>query len=169
MKGYARLAGFTLSLLMLSACGSLKKNTSENEMISRYFTFGEAIHSDYAIKHHILNYPRKSSHRNNILRTAKRMDEIRELLGRPIVITSWYRSAKINDAVGGSDSSEHREGLAVDFYLDKTNPAAEFNRIAKSGLSFDQLIFYTGGHRAHIGFRKNKRRERREVRRVSGR
>jgi uncharacterized protein YcbK (DUF882 family) len=155
-------------LVLLTACTAFRGGKAPDQRISKYFTFAEAVHSDYAKKHNLINYPKKRSVRKNIERTAKRMDDVRDLLGRPIVVTSWYRSRRVNDAVGGSDTSAHGDGLAVDFYLDPENPQREFNKIANSRLSFDQLIYYPRGHRAHIGFRKKKSDERREIRR-SGR
>ena len=51
----------------------------------------------------------------NLTRTAMKMDHIRRLLGRPIIVSSGYRSPEVNKIVGGSQTSDHMQGLAVDF------------------------------------------------------
>ena len=43
---------------------------------------------------------------------------IREHFGKPIHITSGYRTAEHNAAVGGSKSSQHLLGRAADFYVE---------------------------------------------------
>lgn len=52
----------------------------------------------------------------NILIMAKVMEKIRDILGRPIRVTSWYRSPIYNHTHGGSMNSYHMSGRAVDFY-----------------------------------------------------
>ncbi len=43
---------------------------------------------------------------------------IREHFGKPVHITSGYRTAAHNAAVGGSKSSQHLLGRAADFYVE---------------------------------------------------
>ena len=43
---------------------------------------------------------------------------IREHFGKPVTITSGYRTAEHNAAVGGSKSSQHLLGRAADFYVE---------------------------------------------------
>ncbi len=42
------------------------------------------------------------------------LDEIREIVGEPIIITSGFRTPAHNEAVGGKEQSSHLKGLAVD-------------------------------------------------------
>lgn len=42
------------------------------------------------------------------------LDELRSLLGRPLIITSGYRTATLNSDIGGSPQSKHLEGIAAD-------------------------------------------------------
>jgi|GEM_PF-631004 len=151
--------------LFLVGCSGLgnKGRIPNHEKISTYFTMGEAIHSDYAKKHGINNYPKSTAIEKNIIYTACRMDKIRKILKRPIKITSWYRSPKVNRAVGGSKTSAHLDGLAVDFYLKKGYCKEEIQRLKKKA-KYDQLIYYPRGNRAHIGFRKDGKNERQEYR-----
>ena len=77
---------------------------------------------------------------------AERIFEpLREWVGGPIRINSFYRGPKLNKAIGGSKRSQHMEGRAMDLddtYGHKTN-AEMFNYI-KQNLDFDQLIWEFG-------------------------
>lgn len=44
----------------------------------------------------------------------KLLDELRELVGEPLIVNSSYRSKLYNKAVGGSENSLHLKGKAVD-------------------------------------------------------
>ena len=91
---------------------------------------GEAVDSAVAKKYGIDNTPSKQ-HAANIRYTAVRLDKFRKLLGRPIQVSSWYRSSRVNRRVGGSDSSAHQNGLAVDIILKKGSAYKEFQKIWK--------------------------------------
>ena len=49
---------------------------------------------------------------------AALLQKIRDHFGRPVVITSGYRTTEHNAAVGGSKSSQHLLGRAADFYVE---------------------------------------------------
>jgi len=152
-----------LCLLSLVGCSGAgpKGRIPDNQRISTFFTMGEAIHSDYAKKHGIDNYPRSTAIEKNIIYTAQRMDKIRRLLNRPIIVSSWYRSPRVNQGVRGSQTSAHLDGLAVDFALKKGQGKQEVQRLKKRA-KYDQLIYYPRGNRVHIGFRKDGKNERQE-------
>lgn len=60
---------------------------------------------------------------DGIVKIAKVMEEVRELLGnRPITVTSWYRDPVTNGRVGGSSKSRHMSGDAVDFFVNGISP-----------------------------------------------
>jgi zinc D-Ala-D-Ala carboxypeptidase len=109
--------------------------------------------------------------RANVVKTAEQMEKVRDVLGgRPLRITSWYRCKALNTAIGGSRTSAHMRGLAVDF-----KPPlgwmlyAAFERLADSDIPFDQLIeerTQSGSFWIHVGFTEG--RPRREVLRASG-
>ncbi|HET6970820.1 MAG TPA: D-Ala-D-Ala carboxypeptidase family metallohydrolase [Phenylobacterium sp.] len=94
------------------------------------------------------------------LRTiAARMEEVRRLLGdRVISVSSAYRCAELNRAVGGAKTSAHLTGHAVDFNCyGFGGPEAVCRAIAQSGLAFDQLI--QEGTWTHISFDPRMRRQ----------
>ena len=83
--------------------------------ISDHFTWEEFTDSQTAARKGIPNVP-TARERKNVERTAWVMESVRTILGdKPILISSGYRSPAVNAAVGGSKSSAHMSGLAVDF------------------------------------------------------
>lgn len=73
--------------------------------------------------------------------TATSMEQVRKLLGHPITVNSGFRSAAVNKRVGGSPTSAHAQGFAVDFVCPAFgDPMAICRAIAASGIKFDQLI-----------------------------
>lgn len=51
-----------------------------------------------------------------IVRIASLAQQARDRIGRPFLVTSWYRPAEINRRVGGASRSRHIVGDAIDFY-----------------------------------------------------
>lgn len=48
-----------------------------------------------------------------------KLDNVREVFGQPMIITSSYRNERYNKKIGGADSSMHLLGRAVDVRIDK--------------------------------------------------
>ena len=87
----------------------------------------------------------------NLRLTVATLEEIRTLLGVPILVSSGYRSPALNKAVGGSKSSAHMQGLAADFTAPGFGTVLQVARkIAASDIAYDQLI-YEFGSWVHIG------------------
>lgn len=126
--------------------------------LSDYFTLDEMTVSQTASRNDIDNTP-PAAIVETLTKTAKRMDHVRRLLGRPINVLSGYRSPEVNAAVGGSRTSSHMTGEAVDFICPNFGtPEQVFNKIKESGVDFDQLIVEFGRW-VHIGFGPRMRRE----------
>ena len=71
---------------------------------------------------------------------------LRDAFGCPIYVSSGYRSADLNRAIGGSNRSQHVEGRALDLDADvfgRCTNAQIFNWI-KENVEFDQLIWEFG-------------------------
>jgi zinc D-Ala-D-Ala carboxypeptidase len=85
--------------------------------LTEHFALSEFTDSQTAARKGVANVPPANSReRKNLIRTAEVMEKVRTLLGdKPILISSGYRSPQVNAAVGGSKSSAHMSGLAVDF------------------------------------------------------
>lgn len=119
--------------------------------LSKYFALSELTVSETAARRGLKNVP-FGKQLENLKQTAQRMDAIREGLGKPIIVTSGYRSPEVNAAIGGSKTSAHCHGLAVDFTCPGYgSPLAVAKAILASGIEFDQLIHEFGAW-VHIGF-----------------
>jgi hypothetical protein len=96
------------------------------------------------------------------------MEEIRTLLGdASIIVTSGYRSPFVNKIVGGSLTSAHLNGRAVDFICPAFGTPLEIAKaISASEIAFDQLIYEETW--VHISFDPKMRREVLTKRRSSG-
>ena len=71
------------------------------------------------------------------------LDPLRELWGAPIIVTSGYRCAALNKAVGGAASSQHVRGEAADIRALSDNPADNkrlLDCLLGSGIEYDQVI-----------------------------
>lgn len=134
----------------------------------RHFTIEELIHSDKARELGIDNTPDKDSIDRLTTLIIEVLDPARELLGKPIVVTSGYRCSVLNTAVGGQPNSQHTKGEAAD--LQCYNNKYLFD-IIRENLSFDQLILETkdifdrNGNKTgvrewvHISYKKGKNRK----------
>jgi hypothetical protein len=109
--------------------------------LSKNLSLAEVMRSETAKRKGVSNMPTEAHIANFKLLAEKVFQPIREHFGVPIHISSGYRSAALNKAVGGSATSQHCTGEAIDIDMDGTTitNAAIFNYI-KDNLEFDQLI-----------------------------
>lgn len=102
-----------------------------------HFSLDELTHTD----HRELDNTPDDDARQNLYRLADFLEQIRALLnGKPIMVTSAYRSKAVNDAVGSKDTSQHRLGCAADFRVPGMTPDEVVKKITLSGLPYDQVI-----------------------------
>jgi hypothetical protein len=119
--------------------------------LSPNFSLGELTYSETAEKNGIDNTPPPEIV-ENLKRLAAGLETVRGLLGAPLEISSGYRCAALNEAVGGSSASQHVLGLAVDFSCPGFGPPLEVARaIRESGMQFDQCILEYGRW-VHLSF-----------------
>lgn len=100
----------------------------------------ELIKSDTAIRNNVNNMPDINSLDNLLTLIVECLQPIRNKLGKPMVITSGYRNDKVNRLVGGSNTSEHKKGMAADFIINGMTVQAVIEFIRKTGLKYTQLI-----------------------------
>lgn len=109
----------------------------------KYFTTAEFARSSTADRLAIDNRIPKAVLPNIVNLVDKVLDPLRESYGKPIVITSGYRSPALNEAVRGAKNSHHVRGMAADI-VGTPNTREENRRLfylAQSlGLPFTQLI-----------------------------
>lgn len=140
--------------------------------LSAHFTLEEMTASNTAARKGIANTLAAGIHDQLIL-TADKMEAVRHLLGdRSIRVLSGYRNSAVNKAVGGSRTSAHMSGHAVDFTCPDYGSSAKVaaflaEALAAKGIPFDQLIEEFGGW-VHIGFGPGTRRQLLTARKVNG-
>ena len=130
-----------------------------NKKISNYFSEKESIKSSTGDRLGIKNVVPENL-KKVVAYTAARMDTIRLFLNVPCTVNSFYRSLQLNNAVGGSKTSDHMNGRAIDFVPVGINLREAYNKIKNSGLSYDQLIIYPNQRFIHISFKDDITTER---------
>lgn len=115
--------------------------------LSKHLSLAEVTRSDSAKRNGISNEPTPAHLENFKLLAEKVFEPIREHFKVPIHISSGYRSAALNKKIGGSLTSQHCSGEAIDIDMDGSasgvTNAQVFNYI-KDNLNFDQLIWEFG-------------------------
>lgn len=145
--------------------------------LSPNFHLSEMVASQTASRRGIANVP--PQHVIDALRDLciHVLEPVRLHFGKPVMVSSGYRSPKLNAAVGGSKSSDHMLGRAADIEIPGVSNFAVANFI-RLKLPFDQLILehYTPGQPnsgwVHVSWQPTKRRHEvltATIRRVFGR
>lgn len=115
------------------------------------FTYAELIQSDIAERFGIDNTPDDPHVVSNLYVLASGLERCRAILDKPMIITSGYRSPRLNALVKGARSSAHLSGLAADFRVPGMS-ARDVCLLLKDHrhIGFDQLIHE--GSWTHIAF-----------------
>ena len=115
------------------------------DRISTHISYKEAVFSRTALRLDIDNTP-DGYELGNMNGVAHNIFEpLREWVGGPIKINSFFRDKALNTAIGGSSRSQHCEGRAIDLddtFGHKTNK--DMFHYIKDNLNFDQLIWEFG-------------------------
>ena len=113
--------------------------------ISDHISYAEAIHSNTAKRRGIDNTPNEVQVLSMKLLADKIFEPLREWVGGPIKVNSFFRSTALNEAIGGAASSQHCKGQAIDIddvYGRKTN--ADMYHWIQMNLDYDQMIWEFG-------------------------
>lgn len=131
----------------------------------KYFSIAEFLRSDAAEKYQVSNIPddeellKVLTNINTLVNSV--LDPLRAMIGRPIIITSGYRSQRVNELVGGSKTSQHLTGKAADFHVRGFTPQ-QMNVVYQTIqmlFDFDQLIFYPSKNIIHVSWNGDKNRQ----------
>jgi hypothetical protein len=117
--------------------------------LSPNFTLAELTVSDIGARNGWDNTP-NASEIANLVRLAEMLEQVREVIGKPIMVNSAFRSKQVNDGVGSRDTSQHRIGCAADIRVSGMNPDEVCRAIIEAKLPYDQIIreFYNPETRA---------------------
>ena len=123
----------------------LSLNLKVMEKLSKHVSYKEGVYSITAKRLGLENDPTDAHLANMKLISEKVFEPLREFVGGPIKINSFYRGSELNKAVGGSTKSQHCHGQAMDIddsYGHATN--AVMYKWIKENLNFDQMIWEFG-------------------------
>ena len=133
--------------------------------ISEHISLKEALRSNTAKRLGIDNMPDNETLVTMQVTAQHIFEPLRNHFNEPIYISSFYRSPKLNKAIGGSAKSQHCKGEAIDIddvYSKATN--AEFFNYIKESLEFDQLIWEFGNDQqpdwVHVSYNLGRNRMR---------
>ncbi len=127
-----------------------------------HFTFTELTASDKAREMRIDNSPPAWARQNMVMLVEHILDPLREAFGKPIYVTSGYRSPRLNAAVGGVATSNHLKGLAADiratgkYVIDRENNRRLYDLAKKLRLPVKELLWEGGGSWIHISLDPKK-------------
>lgn len=107
--------------------------------LSPHFTLEEFTNSPTAKARGIPNIPNPERLKNMMDLAQTILEPVRAHFGKPIKINSGYRSPELNQAIGGSTTSQHSNGQAVDFEIDGISNA-EVAEWITNNLPYDQCI-----------------------------
>ena len=128
--------------------------------ISKYITYLEATTSQTATRKGIVNIPGDKELINMQLVGIRVFDVIRKHFKTPLRVSSFYRSLLLNNSIGGSKTSQHVKGQAIDIQgTGKVTNKMIFDYI-KENLDFDQLINeynYSWVHVSYVSKEKNRK------------
>lgn len=108
-------------------------------LITPHFTLDEMIVSQVAARDGLDNTPPPEA-RANLKLLCCALEQVRALFDAPVIVSSGYRSERVNRMIGGASNSQHIQGLAADFTLIEVSPRETVRQISESAVPFDQLI-----------------------------
>ena len=113
--------------------------------LSENFSLAELVKSQTATRKGINNEPGTAEVENLIHLAKNILQPVREHFGKPVIISSGYRSPELCEAIGSSAKSQHAKGEAADFEIQGVDNKELATWISKN-CEFDQLIleFYDG-------------------------
>lgn len=138
-------------------------------MISKHISLSEATKSQLAIRKGIDNTPGPKHIEAMKLVANMCFEPLRVWYGKPIGITSFYRSSALNRALKGSRRSQHMLGQAIDIDADVFNNGITNRDIYKwlvNNVDYDQIIWEFGDdknpawvHISYVAKGKNRRQQ----------
>jgi zinc D-Ala-D-Ala carboxypeptidase len=126
--------------------------------LTNNFSLQELTSSETAVRRGINNTPSPEVILNLKALCENVLQPLRDWYGKPITITSGYRSPELNKAIKGAKNSDHMRGQAVDFVLPKEDYARVFDWLRKNVI-FDQIIDEFGFSWIHISFNTKSNRK----------
>jgi uncharacterized protein YcbK (DUF882 family) len=108
--------------------------------LSKNLTLAEAITSQTATRLGIINQPSPLIIKKMELVAQNIFQKIRDHFDKPLRVSSFYRSPALNKRIGGSTTSQHCLGEAIDLQATAGFTNKEIFEYVRLNLKFDQLI-----------------------------
>ena len=124
--------------------------------LSKNFALSEITHSNTAKRLGIDNEPTETHLQNMQHLVDNLIQPLRDAVG-PIRVSSGYRNPELNRAIGGSRSSQHCKGQALDLQFWQNGKMMNeliYEWILDSGIEFDQMINEFDFAWIHISLKK---------------
>ena len=130
--------------------------------LSKNFTYEELCHSSVAERKGLRNRPKTKEEESVVIENLKALcmevlQPLRDYLGKPVVISSGYRSEEVNKAVGGVKRSQHLRGEAADIHVENTEQLIVIMHFIMDNCDFDQLIWEknkAGAQWVHVSYKR---------------
>ena len=134
--------------------------------LSQNFSLDEFLISQTAERHGIDMTPSQYGIDNLSRLVESCLQPLRDAVGL-IYISSGYRPPELNTRIGGSQTSQHRNGNAVDFRVAGMSPYDVCLKIIELELPFDQVI-HEFGRWTHLGVADELRGEKLTAHKLHG-
>lgn len=130
---------------------------------TKYFTLAELLQSNTALTCKIPNLPTWQQVENLKRLVTTILDPVRVAFGKPIKVSSGFRSTALNTKVGGVSNSQHKQGLAADLQVNNLSDLKQ--AILSANVPFDQLIEESKGGTKwlHISAAANGKTPRKQI------
>ena len=130
--------------------------------LSKNFTYEELCHSGVAGRKGLRNRPKTKEEERVVIEGLEAgcmevLQPLRDYLGKPVVISSGYRSEEVNRMVGGVKGSQHLKGEAADIHVENTEHLLKIMHFIMEETDFDQLIWEknkAGTQWVHVSYRR---------------
>lgn len=114
------------------------------DKLTKHFSFSELTHTDVKeLQEENTNQARH--YLSKIKELAEFAEQVREIIGCPMIVTSAFRCEKLNAKLGGSPTSQHRFAEAIDFIPKDMSAFSAFTKIIISNIEYGQLIIEKRG------------------------
>jgi hypothetical protein len=129
-------------------------------ILSKNLMLTEMTRSESGKRRGISNQPTPAHIENMKILAEKVFQPIRDHFKVPIRISSGYRSRELNAIIGGSQTSQHSEGKAIDIDMEGTKITnKQIFDFIRQNLEFDQLVNEFDYSWVHVSFNLGKNRK----------
>lgn len=108
--------------------------------LTKHFTLEEMTFSDAALRHGLDNSANEEITENLKRLCTLILEPVRDIVHKPVQVTSGYRSSVVNSLVGSKATSQHIRGCAADIKVSGVSPDVLIKAIIGAGLPYEQVI-----------------------------